>query len=66
MDEPEDMEYNEMEQENNWVIEVQDVSYTYDGDSKKALDGLNLNITAEQRSRLWEETVRENPHCSSA
>lgn len=44
VDEPEDMEYNEMEQENNWVIEVQDVSYTYDGDSKKALDGLNLNI----------------------
>ncbi len=38
------MEYNEMKQEKDWVIEVKDVSFTYDGNDEKALDGLNLNV----------------------
>lgn len=38
------MEYNEMKYDNNWVIEAQDVSYTYEGNSEKALDGLSLKI----------------------
>lgn len=38
------MEYNVMKREEDWVIEAQDVSYTYDGNSERALDGLNLKI----------------------
>ena len=38
------MEYNAMKREEDWVIEAQDVSYTYDGNSERALDGLNLKI----------------------
>ena len=30
--------------EEDWVIEAQNVSYTYDGNTKRALDGLNLRI----------------------
>lgn len=33
-----------MKREEDWVIEAQDVSYTYDGNSERALDGLNLKI----------------------
>lgn len=33
-----------MKYDNNWVIEAQDVSYTYEGNSEKALDGLSLKI----------------------
>lgn len=44
MDECGEMEYNEMKYDNNWVIEAQDVSYTYEGNSEKALDGLSLKI----------------------
>ena len=39
------MEYNEMKHSDDWVIEAQDVSYTYDGNSEKALDGLSLKIS---------------------
>lgn len=38
------MEYNEMKREEDWVIEAQDVSFTYDGNDAKALDGLSLKI----------------------
>lgn len=38
------MEYNEMKREEDWVIEAQDVSFTYDGNDVKALDGLSLKI----------------------
>lgn len=44
MDECKNMEYNEMKREEDWVIEAQNVSYTYDGNTKRALDGLNLRI----------------------
>lgn len=33
-----------MKQDEDWVIEAQNVSYTYDGNSEKALDGLSLRI----------------------
>lgn len=33
-----------MERDKNWVIEAKNVSYTYDGNSEKALDSLNLKI----------------------
>ena len=33
-----------MKRDEDWVIEAQDVSYTYDGNSERALDGLNLKI----------------------
>lgn len=33
-----------MKRDEDWVIEAQDVSYTYDGNNKRALDGLNLKI----------------------
>lgn len=33
-----------MKREEDWVIEAQDVSYTYDGNDERALDGLNLKI----------------------
>lgn len=33
-----------MKREEDWVIEAQDVSYTYDGNNERALDGLNLKI----------------------
>lgn len=33
-----------MIRDKEWVIEVYDVSYTYDGNEEKALDGLNLKI----------------------
>lgn len=33
-----------MKREEDWVIEAQNVSYTYDGNTKRALDGLNLRI----------------------
>lgn len=38
------MDYNE-----NWVIEAQDISYTYDGNEEKALDELNLKIRKGSR-----------------
>ena len=44
VDECKNMEYNEMKREEDWVIEAQNVSYTYDGNTKRALDGLNLRI----------------------
>lgn len=44
MDECVKMEYNEMKREEDWVIEAQDVSFTYDGNDVKALDGLSLKI----------------------
>ena len=44
MDECKNMEYNEMKREEDWVIVAQNVSYTYDGNTKRALDGLNLRI----------------------
>lgn len=34
-----------MKHSDDWVIEAQDVSYTYDGNSEKALDGLSLKIS---------------------
>ena len=33
-----------MKREEDWVIEAQDVFYTYDGNDERALDGLNLKI----------------------
>lgn len=33
-----------MEQKNDWVIEARNVSYTYEGNGEKALDGLDLKI----------------------
>lgn len=33
-----------MNRVDDWVIEAQDVAYTYDGNDEKALDGLNLKI----------------------
>ena len=33
-----------MKREEDWVIEALDVSYTYDGNDERALDGLNLKI----------------------
>ena len=39
-----EMDYNE-----NWVIEAQDISYTYDGNEEKALDELNLKIRKGSR-----------------
>lgn len=33
-----------MKRDEDWVIEAQDVSYTYDGNNERALDGLNLKI----------------------
>ena len=33
-----------MKREEDWVIEAQDVSFTYDGNDAKALDGLSLKI----------------------
>ena len=33
-----------MKRDEDWVIEAQDVSYTYDGNDERALDGLNLKI----------------------
>ncbi|HJC35253.1 MAG TPA: energy-coupling factor ABC transporter ATP-binding protein [Candidatus Mediterraneibacter faecipullorum] len=38
------MERNTMKREEDWVIEALDVSYTYDGNDERALDGLNLKI----------------------
>ncbi|MBM6801363.1 ABC transporter ATP-binding protein [Mediterraneibacter glycyrrhizinilyticus] len=38
------MERNTMKRDEDWVIEAQDVSYTYDGNNERALDGLNLKI----------------------
>ncbi len=38
------MEYNEMKREKGWMIEAQNVSYTYEGNNEKALDGLDLKI----------------------
>ena len=44
MDDCGKLEYNEMKREEDWVIEAQDVSFTYDGNDAKALDGLSLKI----------------------
>lgn len=33
-----------MKQEENWVIEAKDISYTYEGNHEKALDGMNIRI----------------------
>ena len=33
-----------MNHNENWVIEAQDVSFTYEGNEEKALDGLELKI----------------------
>ena len=33
-----------MKRDEDWVIEAQDVSYTYEGNNERALDGLNLKI----------------------
>ena len=33
-----------MKRDEDWVIEAQDVSYTYDGNNERALDGMNLKI----------------------
>ena len=38
-----------MEHNENWVIEAQDVSYTYEGNEEKALDGLELKIRRGSR-----------------
>ena len=38
------MEYNEMKRDEDWVIKAENVSYTYDGNNQKALNGLNLKI----------------------
>ena len=44
MDECVKIEYHERKREEDWVIEAQDVSFTYDGNDAKALDGLSLKI----------------------
>ena len=38
-----------MEHNENWVIEAQDVSFTYEGNEEKALDGLDLKIRRGSR-----------------
>ena len=38
-----------MEHNENWVIEAQDVSFTYEGNEEKALDGLELKIRRGSR-----------------
>lgn len=38
-----------MDHNENWVIEAQDVSYTYEGNIEKALDSLNLKIRKGSR-----------------
>ena len=43
------MEYNRMKQNNEWVIEAEHLSYTYDGNEKPALDDLNLKIRRGQK-----------------
>ena len=44
VDECREMEYNEMKCDEDWVIKAENVSYTYDGNNQKALNGLNLKI----------------------
>jgi cobalt/nickel transport system ATP-binding protein len=39
----------EMDHNENWVIEAQDVSFTYEGNEEKALDGLELKIRRGSR-----------------
>ncbi|HJB83684.1 MAG TPA: energy-coupling factor ABC transporter ATP-binding protein [Candidatus Mediterraneibacter intestinavium] len=38
------MEYNRMKQEKEWVIEAQNISYTYEENEKPALEGMSLKI----------------------
>ena len=38
-----------MDHNENWVIEAQDVSFTYEGNEEKALDGLELKIRRGSR-----------------
>ena len=33
-----------MKRDEDWVIKAENVSYTYDGNNQKALNGLNLKI----------------------
>ena len=58
VDECKNMEYNEMKREEDWVIEAQNVSYTYDGNTKRALDGLNLRIRRGTKVAFMAEMVR--------
>ena len=44
VDEYREMGYNEMKRDEDWVIKAENVSYTYDGNNQKALNGLNLKI----------------------
>ena len=38
------MKMEKIEEENNWVVEAEQLSYTYEGNEKKALDGISLKL----------------------
>ena len=38
------MELDKMMEEKEWVVEAEQLSYTYEGNEKKALDGISLKL----------------------
>ena len=38
------MKMEKIEEENNWAVETEQLSYTYEGNEKKALDGVSLKL----------------------
>ena len=38
------MKTDKIKEENNWAVETEQISYTYEGNEKKALDGVSLKL----------------------
>ena len=38
------MKMDKIKEENHWAVEAEQISYTYEGNEKKALDGVSLKL----------------------
>ena len=46
----------------DWVIEAENLSYSYEENDRKALDGLSVRIGRGRKVAFMEATVPESPH----
>lgn len=44
------MEYNEMECKEKWAVEARNVTYTYEGSGRRALDDVSLKIAKGKKN----------------
>ena len=60
------MKTDKIKEENNWAVETEQISYTYEGNEKKALDGVSLKLKKGRKIAFMGGNGSGNPLSFSA